>query len=65
MTAQQRAVVGLGETVHKAGVPKGWWGSEVVKNGEVVHEPVYSLACQSEGLWALSGTKVCPRCPRN
>ncbi len=62
MTAQQRTVVGLGEGVSKAGVGKGWWGNEVeaTRDETVVKrlEPVYSLVCEGDGLWALTGTQV-------
>jgi len=62
MTAQQRSVVGLGETINKAGVFRGWWNNEVESGtGEDMWtglEPVYSLACQSDALWAASGTRV-------
>jgi transcriptional activator SPT8 len=64
MTAQQRAVVGLGETINKAGVFRGWWSNEVeVGTGDEAWkglEPVYSLACQNDALWAASGTRVRP-----
>jgi len=63
MTAQQRSVVGLGETINKAGVFRGWWNNEVESGtGEDAWkglEPVYSLACQSDALWTASGTRVC------
>jgi transcriptional activator SPT8 len=66
MTAQQRSMVGLGEGVSKAGVARGWWANEVsstgMENGSDAgsrREPVYSLACEGDGLWALTGTKVC------
>jgi hypothetical protein len=62
MTAQQRSVVGLGESINKAGVFRGWWNNEVESgSGEDAWkglEPVYSLACQSDALWAASGTRV-------
>lgn len=66
MTAQQRSVVGLGEGVNKAGVSRGWWSNEVFdqSDGEGSDggwrsvEPVYSLACESDGLWAAAGTRV-------
>jgi transcriptional activator SPT8 len=62
MTSQQKAVVGLGEGVSKAGVGRGWWSVEVegIKDGAVGKrmEPVYSLACEGDGLWALGGTQV-------
>lgn len=62
MTAQQRSVVGLGEGVNKAGVSRGWWSNEVDQGeGEDAWrglEPVYSLACESDGLWAAAGTRV-------
>lgn len=55
-------MVGLGEGVSKAGVARGWWSNEVNVDvsGEMGRrrEPVYSLACEGDGLWALSGTKV-------
>ncbi|WVR07353.1 hypothetical protein IAU60_004394 [Kwoniella sp. DSM 27419] len=64
MTAQQRSVVGLGETVNKAGVGRGWWANEVdgIVGGSVAKrsEPVYSMACESDGLWALAGTQSGP-----
>lgn len=68
MTAQQRAVVGLGESVSKAGVGRGWWSVETPVTGLEANgtangqpplrkqEPVYSLACQGDGLWTLAGT---------
>jgi transcriptional activator SPT8 len=62
MTAQQRSIVGLGEGVSKAGVGRGWWSNEVEgsRDGTVGKrlEPVYSLACEGDGLWALTGTQV-------
>jgi transcriptional activator SPT8 len=65
MTAQQRSVVGLGESINKAGVSRGWWNNEVFDPGEGEGdegwrslEPVYSLACESDGLWAAAGTRV-------
>lgn len=65
MTAQQRSVVGLGEGVNKAGVSRGWWNNEVEQGeGEDAWrslEPVYSLACESDGLWAAAGTRVSPQ----
>lgn len=64
MTAQQRTIVGLGDGVSKAGVGRGWWTNEVegLKEGGVSKrlEPVYSLACEGDGLWALAGTRVSP-----
>ncbi|OCF30840.1 transcriptional activator SPT8 [Kwoniella heveanensis BCC8398] len=64
MTAQQRSVVGLGETVSKAGVGRGWWANEVegISAGgiEKRSEPVYSMAAESDGLWALTGTQSGP-----
>jgi transcriptional activator SPT8 len=55
-------VVGLGESINKAGVFRGWWNNEVESgSGEDAWkglEPVYSLACQSDALWAASGTRV-------
>ncbi|KAL7423529.1 Transcription factor spt8 [Cryptotrichosporon argae] len=64
MTSQQRAVVGLGEGVHKAGVARGWWANDVehADAGAVVTkaEPVYSLACEADALWALTGTQSGP-----
>lgn len=56
MTAQQRAVVGLGESVHKAGVGRGWWSCEV----DSKPEPVYSLACESDALWSAAGSRSGP-----
>lgn len=62
MTAQQRSVVGLGEGVNKAGVSRGWWNNEVeLGEGEDMWrglEPVYSMACESDGLWAAAGTRA-------
>lgn len=72
MTAQQRAVVGLGEGVSKAGVGRGWWQVDVpapTENGhangtagppERRQEPAYSLACEGDGLWSLAGTQSGP-----
>ncbi|KAK8854961.1 hypothetical protein IAR55_003701 [Kwoniella newhampshirensis] len=64
MTAQQRSVVGLGETVSKAGVGRGWWANEVegINGGQVGKraEPVYSMACEGDALWALTGTQSGP-----
>jgi transcriptional activator SPT8 len=55
-------MVGLGEGVSKAGVARGWWANEVNTEGAgdagIRREPVYSLACEGDGLWALTGTKV-------
>lgn len=56
MTAQQRAAVGLGESVHKAAVSRGWWSCEV---GSKI-EPVFSLACESDALWSAAGTQSGP-----
>lgn len=62
MTAQQRSVVGLGEGMNKAGLPRGWWTNEVegIIGGTVAKrtEPVYSMACEGDALWALTGTQV-------
>ena len=58
MTAQQRSAVGLGEGVAKAGVARGWWPVEVDGATGWRMEPVYSLACEGDGLWALAGTQV-------
>ena len=62
MTAQQRTIVGLGEGVSKAGVPRGWWANEVdaVREGTSGKrlEPVYSVAMEGDGLWALTGSQV-------
>ncbi|WWC71767.1 uncharacterized protein I206_105726 [Kwoniella pini CBS 10737] len=64
MTAQQRSVVGLGETINKAGVGRGWWANEIEGvNGGVVSkrvEPVYSIACEGDGLFAVTGTQSGP-----
>ncbi|WVW85841.1 hypothetical protein I302_107879 [Kwoniella bestiolae CBS 10118] len=64
MTAQQRSVVGLGETINKAGVGRGWWANEVegINGGSVGKraEPVYSMACEGDGLFALTGTQSGP-----
>ncbi|WVQ68267.1 uncharacterized protein L199_006474 [Kwoniella botswanensis] len=64
MTAQQRSVVGLGETINKAGVGRGWWANEVegINNGSVGKraEPVYSMACEGDGLFTLTGTQSGP-----
>ncbi|KAI9637216.1 WD40-repeat-containing domain protein [Dioszegia hungarica] len=67
MTAQQRAVAGVG---------RGWWVSDVApgmdgmgtgtgvgeaaQGGERRAEPVYSLAVEGDGLWALTGTQSGP-----
>ena len=62
MTAQQRTHVGLGEGVAKSGVSRGWWGNETegMRDGMVGKrlEPVYSMACEGDGLWALTGSQV-------
>ena len=62
MTAQQRTVVGLGEGVSKAGVGRGWWTNEVegLRDGMLGKrmEPVYSMAVEGDGLFALTGTQV-------
>lgn len=62
MTSQQKAVVGLGEGVSKAGVGRGWWSVEVdgIRDGNVGKrvEPVYSLVCEGDGLWTMAGTQV-------
>ena len=61
MTAQQRTLVGLGEGVTKAGVGKGWWANETEGRdglGTSRLGPVYSLAVEGDGLWALAGTQV-------
>jgi transcriptional activator SPT8 len=67
MTAQQRSVVGLGETINKAGVFRGWWNNDVEQGtGEDVwtgREPVYSLACESDALWVGAGTRVSKHVP--
>ncbi|OWZ40060.1 transcriptional activator SPT8 [Cryptococcus neoformans c8] len=64
MTAQQRSVVGLGEGMNKAGLPRGWWTNEVegIIGGTVAKrtEPVYSMACEGDALWALTGTQSGP-----
>jgi hypothetical protein len=60
MTAQQKSLVGLGEGISKAGVVRGWWSVEVenIGGGGKRKEGVYSMACESDGLWALAGTQV-------
>ena len=63
MSAQQKAAVGLGDGVNKAGVSRGWWANEVAADPSAGGpskraEPVYSIACEGDGLWALTGTKV-------
>ncbi|WWC90902.1 uncharacterized protein L201_005840 [Kwoniella dendrophila CBS 6074] len=101
MTAQQRSVVGLGETINKAGVGRGWFENQVITetqnsnhnnhnnqngnvNGTIVigidggsntptpatttptttttkkAEPVYSMACEGDGLFTLTGTQSGP-----
>lgn len=63
MTAQQRAVVGLGEGVHKAGVGRGWWSCEVEDSSAPTVkrvEPIFSLACEGDALWALAGSQSGP-----
>ncbi|BEJ10977.1 hypothetical protein CspHIS471_0103990 [Cutaneotrichosporon sp. HIS471] len=62
MTAQQRSIVGLGEGVHKAGVGRGWWSCEVEDGAPPTKriEPVYSLACEGDALWALAGSQSGP-----
>ncbi|TXT08271.1 uncharacterized protein COLE_05195 [Cutaneotrichosporon oleaginosum] len=62
MTAQQRGIVGLGEGVHKAGVGRGWWSCEVEEGTPPTKrtEPVYSLACEGDALWALAGSQSGP-----
>ncbi|WWC63085.1 uncharacterized protein I303_105684 [Kwoniella dejecticola CBS 10117] len=64
MTAQQRNAVGLGETINKAGVARGWWANEVegINGGSVSKraEPVYSIACEGDGLFVLTGTQSGP-----
>ncbi|ODN75190.1 hypothetical protein L202_06388 [Cryptococcus amylolentus CBS 6039] len=64
MTAQQRSVVGLGETVNKAGVARGWWTNEVegIVGGTLAKRPeaVYSMACDGDALWTLAGTQSGP-----
>ncbi|GMK58432.1 hypothetical protein CspeluHIS016_0504640 [Cutaneotrichosporon spelunceum] len=62
MTAQQRSIVGLGEGVHKAGVGRGWWSCEVEEGAPPMKrtEPVYSLACEGDALWALAGSQSGP-----
>ena len=62
MTAQQRSAVGFGEGVSKAGVARGWWENDVTgSDGEGRAEPVYSMSVESDGLWALTGTRVSGR----
>ncbi|KAK4687934.1 transcriptional activator SPT8, partial [Tremellales sp. Uapishka_1] len=58
MTAQQRGVVGLGESISKAGVGRGWWSCDVAGTEGVSREPIFSLAVEGDGLWALAGTQV-------
>ncbi|TYJ58233.1 hypothetical protein B9479_001058 [Cryptococcus floricola] len=64
MTAQQRSVIGLGETVNKAGVARGWWTNEVegIVGGTLAKRPeaVYSMACEGDALWTLAGTQSGP-----
>lgn len=63
MTSQQRAVIGMGETISKVGVGRGWWVADVAtepSGGERRSEPVYSLAVEGDGLWTLTGTQVSP-----
>lgn len=63
LTVAQKAIVGQGEGISKGGVSRGWWSNEIdgIVTGSVAKklEPVYSLVCESDGLWALTGTQVC------
>jgi len=62
LTVAQKAVVGQGEGISKGGVGRGWWTNEVdgIVGGNVGKklEPVYSMLCEGDGLWALCGTQV-------
>ncbi|ORY35329.1 WD40-repeat-containing domain protein [Naematelia encephala] len=60
MTAHQKTFVGLGEGINKAGVGKGWWANEVEGINGMRMEPVYSMACEGDGLWAATGTQSGP-----
>jgi transcriptional activator SPT8 len=62
ITAQQRSLIGLGESISRSGVGRGWWASEVDAGepGSMAKkvEPIYSMAVEGDGLWAMTGTQV-------
>jgi transcriptional activator SPT8 len=58
LTTQQKTAVGIGE-IAKNGVGRGWWSVEVPDGeGGRWKEPVYSLACEADGVFTLAGTMV-------
>ncbi|RXK38142.1 hypothetical protein M231_04603 [Tremella mesenterica] len=57
MTSLLKANMGMGEGINKTGVGKGWWVNEVEGLGGMRAEPVYSMTCESDALWSLTGTK--------
>lgn len=65
LTAPQRQHCGVIEGIMKAGQIRCWWENAIptyAPDGTVAGEPslypVYSLAMQSDALWALAGTDV-------
>jgi transcriptional activator SPT8 len=65
LTAPQRAHSGVVEGIMKAGQLRCWWENpcpsdpqEMSQEEEPPISPVFSLACHSDALWALSGSKV-------
>ena len=59
LTAPQRSHCGLGDTLMRAGVLRSWWPAATQENFDADRmSPVYSMACHSDALWALSGSAV-------
>ncbi|KAG8787382.1 Transcription factor spt8 [Serendipita sp. 397] len=57
LTAPQRSHCGLGDTLMRAGILRCWWPATTQERYDAGESPaVYSLACQSDALWALSGS---------
>ncbi|CCA77986.1 hypothetical protein PIIN_00700 [Serendipita indica DSM 11827] len=57
LTAPQRSHCGLGDTVMRGGILRCWWpGTTEDRYNAGETSPVYSLACHSDALWALSGS---------
>ncbi|KAG8835289.1 Transcription factor spt8 [Serendipita sp. 399] len=57
LTAPQRSHCGLGDTLMRAGILRCWWPATTQEKYDAGDSSaVYSLACQSDALWALSGS---------
>lgn len=64
LTAPQRHHAGVVEGLMKSGQLRFWWENPVATNvkqssdDDSTQAPVFSLAAQSDALWALAGTDV-------